>query len=180
MFAMSLSTTTTLSRKAMWRRSMHCNFYCGINDDVSLFLLCLWFCASPHLPHPIAIHKAPWHLLVEFIPFTNITCNVYICICLRRSSCEQTGMNLNFHSITNSLTFARIWGGLGKPTAFGGPNLTIVDFDVDFADVVPCAFRTARRGRLAASSRTCESSCQIKPHSCAKWMCYKKSIVNDI
>ena len=34
-------------------------------------------------------------------------------------------VNPNCHSIRNSLTFARILGGLGKPTAFGGPSLTI-------------------------------------------------------
>lgn len=146
----------------------YCIQYRGITDDDSLSLLCLWFRGSPHLPQPNAIQKPPWHLLVELIPFANITCNQHMSMRLRWSSCEQTGMNPNFHSITNSLTFARIWGGLGKPTAFGGASLTIVDFDVDFADVVPCAFRTARRGRPAASSTTCASSCQIRPHSCVK------------
>ena len=127
-----------------------CIQYRDIADDDSLFLLCLWFRGSPHLPEPNAIHKPTWLLLVELIPFANITCNQH--------------MNPNFHSTTNSLTFARIWGGIGKPTAFGGASLTIVDFDVDFTDVVPCAFRTARRGRPAASSTTCASSCHSRPH----------------
>jgi hypothetical protein len=57
--------------------------------------------------------------------------------------------------------------------------LTIIDFDVDFADVVLCAFWTARRGRPAASSTTCASSCQFRPHSCMKWVCYKVCILDD-
>ena len=38
-----------------------------------------------------------------------------------------------------SLTFAGIWEGLGKPTVFGAPSLTIVDSVVVFAALVACA-----------------------------------------
>ena len=61
---------------------MHCNFYRGITDDVSFFLHSLWVCAGAHLPHPIAIHKTPWHLLVEFILNTTIHA-LYTFACVR-------------------------------------------------------------------------------------------------
>jgi hypothetical protein len=60
------------------------------------------------------------------------------------------------HTNTSSLTFARVWGGLGKPTAFGAPSLAIVDF--------ACAFLPARRGRPADSSGTGTSSCHNMTH----------------
>ena len=52
-----------------WWRSRKCvstpTLSHDVNDDVSFLLLCLCLCTTSHLPHPIAIHKTPWHLLVD-------------------------------------------------------------------------------------------------------------------
>ena len=71
---------------------------------------------------------------------------IYVCVSLLLQASKQCR-----HTNTNSLTFARIWGGLGKPTAFGAPSLAIVDF--------ASALLPARRGRPADSSGTGTSSC---------------------
>jgi hypothetical protein len=54
---MSLSTTASVSHKAMRRRSMLSSFYDGFIDDLSFFLMCLWFRATPHLLHPTPFTK---------------------------------------------------------------------------------------------------------------------------
>ena len=76
--------------------------------------------------------------------------------------CSSFLLHASKHSrLTNasSLTFARLWGGLGKPTALGAPSLPIADF--------ACAFLAARRGRPADSSGAGTSSCHTIKHQFA-------------
>ena len=76
--------------------------------------------------------------------------------------CSSFLLHASKHSrLTNasSLTFARLWGGLGKPTALGAPSLPIAGF--------ACAFLAARRGRPADSSNASTSSCHTIKHQFA-------------
>lgn len=155
------------------------SFHDGFIDDLSFFLMCLWFRATPHLLHPTPFTKH--HSICYWNSFCLRTIHAMCTFAFVRpdslASKENQPKLTYYHYLPH---ICRNLGRFRQPTAFGALSLTIVDFAVGFAIVVACAFRTAHRGGPAASSRTCASSCQNKPHSCCKGMCYKLNIVVDI